>query len=346
MRIASEAKVTHFNVTGLTEHLPLMLQALSAHLRRSKAHPSVIRRLTTAGQVQLRRASVRLDEAAEVAARRVLYGASHPASRGVTDASLGAISYENAQAFHERFHGARNAILLVAGAFDGGEVEQVVRETFSAWDAGPERPPPSVARVEGHAAHIMVIDPGAEQVTIRLVFPVADDVDPASPELVALLARKVARRIRERLGAAYSQSADVNEDAIGRQVEVIVHVDPACAGEALRSLRADLAELRKSEAVIAGLPLARRRLAERLLTGSMSSASLAGLLRWGIVARGRPEHAVDLYRDLQAVTDGAVAKAAARILDPSREIVIVRGPRESAVGALHSAGLDDFETVK
>src|SRR5207237_5789089 len=112
--------------------------------------------------------------------------------------SLDALSFETLREFHHRHYVPRNATLLVVGAFDPVEVEKLVRDHFSDWKSAPLPPAPSEDDAKGRAANLAVVDPGAEQVAIRIVFPIDTDIDGASPELLARHAHAAARRLREK----------------------------------------------------------------------------------------------------------------------------------------------------
>jgi zinc protease len=69
----------------------------------------------------------------------LIYGEDSPITAQQTEAMVNGFSRQDLLGWHERYWGANNAILIVAGAFDREEMLQKLEETFGQWRT-PRRP--------------------------------------------------------------------------------------------------------------------------------------------------------------------------------------------------------------
>jgi zinc protease len=89
----------------------------------------------------------------------LVYGEDSPINAEQTDAIINGINRSDLFDWHSRYWGANNAILIVAGDFDRGEMLQKLEETFGQWADAEEALPPIPEVTQAAAAGVYMIEP-------------------------------------------------------------------------------------------------------------------------------------------------------------------------------------------
>lgn len=341
---------TMFTVRGLTVYFDVMVKGLERLTRAGTYSPEAVthwtRRLEpgfTSGHSRSAREFWHQQQAA-------LYGIDHPYARSaafvrrwlfdVTTDRLGAFQRDNFR--------AANATLIVAGAFDPGLAESLIRGSFGRWSGGTTRrlvPRPAAVRTQ--PLHIGVVGGDDAMVDIAVVYPSPAGLageQAARMVLTQMLADQM-WSIRTQLGATYDPRAvrDAGVSASGYRLSC--SVDAPRAGEVLREIQNKVDALRRGTELDVRFMQARRKVVDRLLAGSTVSAVLAAQL--GDITRFQlaPTHYTDLLRRAATLSVADVEALLEHELAPHTEAVIAHGAQAAVTAAFADAGLDDVTLV-
>jgi predicted Zn-dependent peptidase len=165
-------------------------------------------------------------------------------------------------------------------------------------------------------------------------FPVpghADDGRFARAALTTILGGNMSSRlfqeVREKRGLAYAVSSDLNTLADTGLLEIHAAVDPGRVGELLEVVRGELAALAANGVTRDELGHVREHLRGLLLLGAESTENRMVRLAKNHMLFGRQVPLSETAAKIAAVTVRDVRQAATAVLDPSRAILGILGPR-------------------
>jgi zinc protease len=294
---------------------------------------------------------VRRSLAAESTLRSALYGADHPYARsGLPDAfTIDTLRVSDLERFRTERYRPGNATLVVAGSFDPAKVEGWVRAEFVGWKGfGGERRPPPPVRPRDAPVHIGIEQAESAVVEVRVAFPAAAGLkaDRAARLVLAEVLDRRMSALRERLAASYDAGAELITNVGPGAYLLGADVDPARAGEALKSIREDLERLRRGEGLLVDFVHARRAALKALLAPADTSYAAARRLTELVVHGLSPGFHDELTRAVGAVTVQEVARLINAELRPELEVIQCLGPHHQVAQAFREAGIDDAGFVK
>jgi predicted Zn-dependent peptidase len=234
-------------------------------------------------------------------------------------------------AHFQRFHGARNLVLSVAGPIDGGDVMASAEQAFGGLSSGKRQVPrPAPRAIPGLAFHSVRTD--SAQVEVQFLFRALPDNHPRYPALVALLrllddgmSTPLHYRVCDRRGLAYQVNAGLDPLGDSSLLEVSAACGagklPELAGEILDILR----ELRDTLVAPSEIDKAKRRYARDLEAGF---DDVEGLCAWfgDTMLFGRPLRSpVERYRRMARVSGAQIQRVAQEVLRPERMVATVVG---------------------
>jgi zinc protease len=156
-------------------------------------------------------------------------GENHPLAHGVYGpaAALRSLSLDDVRRHHAAMIDASRVIIAVSGSVPADDVETAVTRAFGDLPAGAPAAAPAFAASDA-GAHRVEIETGREQSSIVLGSPLALDAgdEAALRVAVAVLSDRLAERLREREGLAYSIGASVRLDAPGPNVRMTAGTRP------------------------------------------------------------------------------------------------------------------------
>jgi zinc protease len=156
---------------------------------------------------------------------KLIYGEESPITWEMTEATINSITRDDLVAWHKKYWGANNAILVVAGDFTKAEMLQKLEATFGKWRNADTKAVPNYPKVAGVAAKpgvYMVQPEGAtpNQGVIRVgtLSLTQDDPDYPAVDLMnytlggGSFSSRITQIVRTDNGLAYSASSSVGAD--------------------------------------------------------------------------------------------------------------------------------------
>jgi zinc protease len=149
---------------------------------------------------------------------KLLYGEDSPMAAEATEAGTSGITRDDLAAWHKKYWGASNAILIVSGDFKKAEMIRKLEATIGKWAAAEKAVPP-IPRVEQAAkAGVYMVQPQvpANQGVIQIghVGMMQDDPDAQAVDLMNYIlgggsfSSRITRVVRTDNGLAYSTSSN------------------------------------------------------------------------------------------------------------------------------------------
>jgi len=184
-----------------------------------------IRREKDAMTAPLRNRNRNLTGVASTTWDKLMYGEDSPITAEVTEATVGNITRDDVVAWHKKYWGANNAILVVAGDFKKDEMLKTLEATFGKWRNAEAKATPQWPKVTGLAAKpgVYMVQPlGATPnqgvVRIGTLSLTQDDPDYPAVDLMnytlggGSFSSRITQIVRNDNGLAYSASASVGAD--------------------------------------------------------------------------------------------------------------------------------------
>jgi predicted Zn-dependent peptidase len=183
-----------------------------------------VRRERDQALVQIRNRNKNLSLVGTRTWTRLIYGEDSPMAAEPTDADTIAITRGDLAAWHKRFWGANNAILVISGDFKKAEVLQKLDATFGRWAKVEQAVPPIPKVVQAAKAGVYMIQPDvpSNQGVIRIghLGLMRDDPDYQAIDLMNYVlgggsfSSRITKVVRTDNGLAYSASSSFSGGAL------------------------------------------------------------------------------------------------------------------------------------
>jgi zinc protease len=298
-----------------------------------------IRREKEAMAAPLRNRNRQLTGVATTTWEKLIYGEDSPITAEVTQATINNITRDDVVAWHKKYWGANNAILVVAGDFKTAEMLQRLEATFGKWrsaEAKATPPWPKVAAVASRPGVYMVqplgTTPNQGVIRIGTLSLTQDDPDYAAVDLMnytlggGSFMSRITQVVRNDNGLAYSASSSVGADlhypgafAAFTQTKnsTVVFATELMMNEIERMYNGDVTEkdLRSAKSArINAFP-------------SMFSTTFGNITNFArLEFEGRPRDYYETYLErYQKVTLADIKRVAKKYLQPDKMVVLVTG---------------------
>jgi len=257
---------------------------------------------------------------------KAVYGLNHPyAKPRATPKTISRIGRDVANAWRNKHYTAKNATLIIAGAFNVETAKKAISDSFGSWSGGHHDGPvtaPAVKRTA--AAFIGVVGQQLPQMQVAIVYPSTPGIDEqhaARLVLQGMLNLRMAK-IRTELGSTYGAYAR-RATRVGPSFYVMAAgIDVKRAGESIAKMRSELDELRKGNGFDRDFAASRRSVLRRLLAQSTISVALAGRLGQIASYNQAPNFYDVLTKRVAAVTPAQVKSLIASELKPTNEVLV------------------------
>lgn len=225
-------------------------------------------------------------------------------------------------------------VVAAAGAVDHAMLADLTARAFEGLPAagsGPTGPtgPPAAFRPGS-----LSLERDVEQTHVALGFPIPGNADPGRFARAALctilggnMSSRLFQEVREKRGLAYAVSSDMNTLADLGLLEIHAAVDPGRVPELLGVLRAECAALAANGVTREELAHVREHLRGLLFLGAESTENRMVRLAKNHLLFGRHVPLSETEAKIASITLDGVREAARAILDPSRAILGILGPR-------------------
>lgn len=287
-------------------------------------------------------------------ASTLLFGASHPYGRLVTETDAAALTRADIAAFHERWFHSNNATLIVTGDTSLAEIRPLIEDVFGMWR------PASVPEIIIPAAPdpvtpvVYLIDkPGTPQTVIRalLVAPPRNEGNAIAREalntvLGGSFTSRLNMKLREEKGWAYGAGTRIVGGRGPQVFSASASVQTDKTAESMKEIAKALAEISGSRQVVAEeLSAARDEMSLGLTSAWATSAGIASYLMDQQVNelpdgyyRRYPGEVADLEVD-------SVNREGAALFDGRALTWIVVGDRSKIEGAIRATDLGDVRII-
>jgi zinc protease len=280
-----------------------------------------------------------------------IFGPDHPYTKTGIDSmdAIGKIGRDSLSGFRNKHYSATNATLVLVGNFDPKEAESRIRSNFGAWGKGHKDSPISKEQFKRTGpAFIGVIGEEDPQVDVSILYPSPAGIDGQEAARKVLTEMINARMwdIRAKLGSTYGTYAR-RDVRLGPSVyDMGGAVDAPRTGEALKTMRQSLDDLRQGKDFDLSFVRARRKVLQGLLGESTMTLEVAQ--RLGIIARYGldPSYYNSLLQQVAAVSPAQIRALLAREVDPANEVIVLMGDRGSVTKAFAEAGIKDVKLVE
>jgi zinc protease len=270
---------------------------------------------------------------------KLIYGEDSPITAEVTETTINNITRDDVVAWHKKYWGSNNAILVVTGDFKKAEMLAKLEATFGKWRAAEAKATPNWPKVTGLAAKpgVYMVQPlGAtpNQGVIRVgtLSLTQDDPDYAAVDLMnytlggGSFSSRITQVVRTDQGLAYSASSSVGADLhypgafagfTQTKNSTVVFAAQLIMNEIERMYHGDITEkdLRFAKSArVNAFP-------SMFSTVSGNVASFARL-----ELEGRPRDYYETYLDrYQKVTVADIKRVAKKYLQPDKMVVLIAG---------------------
>ncbi|NJC41262.1 zinc protease [Brevundimonas alba] len=289
---------------------------------------------------------------------RELYGPTSPYGRPLsgTEATVGAITTADAEAWHDTWFRPDNATLVVVGDVSLAELTPKLERAFANWQAPsspmPAKPGPADAPDAG-PVRVLIVDRAGPQSTI-LGGRVVDAFDPArepaidtmNTALGGAFTSRINMNLREAKGWSYGAGGGVPYGRGERVYSVSAGVQSDKTAESLAELRRELTE------VVGTRPLtdeeiaaARSNMVQGMAGNWETNAAIAGELQ-NMVVWGVPENYYDTYAQRVSGMTGQQATEAARaVVGAGPTTWVVVGDRASIEPKIRALNIGEVIVV-
>jgi hypothetical protein len=257
----------------------------------------------------------------------------HPYGRLTTTTALRSIARADLVAFHQTHYKPSNALIVVSGDVDPGEITAAIENQLGAWSGkGPARPQFTAAPTLAQREIILVNKPGAVQAAFRIGHTIVPATHPDWPALT--VAQQVLGgsanawlndNLREKKGFTYGAFAQTAQRLDPGYLVMWGDVRNEVADSALE-LFLSLGQRLKNEPV----PAADLDIAKSWLTGNFpltieTPAQIAGQVAASRLL-GQPKDHVQTWRTrIAAVTAADVQRVAKAHVHPETAVIVVSG---------------------
>jgi len=342
------------SVSAVKERFPEALRIFAAMLRSPRFEPARIE-VEKAREIEdIRRRWDDPGEVAELNFRRLVYGASSPWARLPTGASVGGIRRDDLVEFHRRYVRPNNAVMGIAGDFDGRQMKALLRETFKGWSNAKVTPPP-VPRVKDDVpAGLHLIARPLTQSHVEIGHLGASRFDPDKFPIKILnfilgeggFTSRLVREVRSNRGLAYSVGGGIGLDSDRGLFEIACSTKAGSTVEAIDLIRTILKQVRDQGPTEQEV----REAKEASLNSFVFSVDGTVRLMENFLYHdfyAYPPDFLATYRDnLARVTRDQVAQVARRRINPDRLVVLVVGDDTTFDRPLRSLGLGEPRPVR
>ena len=295
-----------------------------------------VRRVRDQALVGIRNRDRNLSMVAMRTWNKLLYGEDSPIAAEATEAGTTGITREDLAAWHKKYWGANNAMLMISGDFNKAEMLQKLEATFGKWPSAGKAVPPIPKVTQAAKAGVYMVQPNAPTnqgvIQIGHIGLMQDDPDYPAVDLMNYIlgggsfSSRITKVVRTDNGLAYSTSS-----SFGGGLQYPGTFTAFCQTKEATvvfaaQLMLDLIEgMRAGDVKQADLDFARTARIEAFpanFSSSMQALSSFAMLEY----YDRPRDYYDTWRaKYQKVALADIRRVAQKWLQPDKTVIMVAG---------------------
>ena len=299
------------------------------------------------------------DDAATVAPMayaRLLFGPSHRYGTGAvgTPTTIKSFTTSDLKSFHTAAYQPPNATLIVVGDLTADSVMPQLEKQFGSWRAGSAAPAHTAVATAPQPTQrqIVIVDmPGAEQSQVRIGWV---GVPRSTPDYFPLqvlntilggsFTSRLNQNLRETHGYSYGASSRFDMRLFAGPFFAGAGIQTDKTAEALREFFNELTAIGKPIPADE-LTKAKNYVAFGFPSGFETIGDFSAQIEQQIVYGLPDSYYADYVKNIQAVTNEAVSKAAATYIQPQRFLVVVVGDRKVIEPGIRALNLGMVRTL-
>jgi zinc protease len=293
--------------------------------------------------------SRRNDEIGEIARReagKLAYGADNPYARVLEYATVGAVTRDDLEKWHDTYVHPNNIIIGFVGDFDSAQIEAKLREAFGGWAKGPAAKDPDIQFASAKPGYYEIKKEDVNQSTIRMV---GLGTTRRNPDYYAIevfneafgggFSARLIQSIRTAQGLAYSVGGGIGTrfDHPG-MIQLVMGTKSGTTIEAIKALYDQVDELKTKPVTDDEI----KRAKDAILNAFVFNFDTPDKVlreRMAYEFYGYPADFLEQYRaGIDKVTTADVARAAAKYLHKDQLAVLVAGTTAEFDKPLSSLG--------
>jgi len=299
----------------------------------------------------------RLDDAGALAsahAQNLLWGDDHVRGWVSNEATVNALSRDDAVAWHKAWFSPSNAMLTVAGDVDPKKIKAQLEKAFGVWKKGKTPPPPAYAEPKLDRVKIRLVDkPKQTQTHIRIGQFGIKHTDPRFFETLVwnyalgggAFSSRFMKVVRSEGGKTYGASSTFDRNLDKGSWVAATFTRSAETAATVKLLLQEIAKMQKEGPSDAEVADAIANLAGSYAVKFESADDIASALL-AAEMHGFGEEYLENYAVRVGKVDAKAARAAAReILDPGRFVIVLVGDASQIEPQLQKEGWK-YEKVK
>jgi zinc protease len=342
------------SVSAVKDKFPEALRTFAAMLRAPRFDSSRLEVEKARAIEDIRRRWDDPGDVAELNFRRLVYGSASPWARLPTEDSVTRIGRDDLVEFHRLYIHPNNAVLGVAGDFDGKAMKKLLEETFRGWSQAKVTPPvvPKIKDEVPAGIHLVARPLTQSHVEIGHLGVNRFDPDKYAIKILNFIlgeggfTSRLVKEVRSNRGLAYSVGGGIGLDSDRGLFQISCSTKAASTVEAIDLIRTILRQMREAGPT-------EQEVKEAKEAGINSFVfSVDGTVRFMQTFLyydfyNYPPDFLQSYRDnLAKVTREQVHEAARKRINPDRLVVLVVGNDAAFGRPLQSLGLGPPKPLK
>ncbi len=246
-------------------------------------------------------------------------------------ATVAALQKQDLTAYGARAYRPDRGTLVVTGNFDTGSMMTTIEELFDDWrplttaSISAGQPAAKPGREPDADRNVLLVTDESTQARVVAVYPDVFDGQQQAAALVlqTMLETRLARELRERIGATYHVEVTFR----GSALVIDTKLGGAHAGQALATVHAIATSLDDAR-FRSDFVLARRKAVERALATSMSAAALIEHATHAAIGDGGNHPLDELAQQIATLRPAHVSALVKSSLAPSRARLVIAASEE------------------
>jgi zinc protease len=355
LQVGTSWEVSHCEFTTLTSMVGPAVELVASLVQSpSFPHGEVIRlrNQQVAGILQ-RRAEPR--GFANELASRFIFSPESPFSRplGGLSATVGALTREDVEAYHNTYFSSAGAALVVAGNIEPEQVRDQVEAVFGSWRGDPLPMLDVTVRPRSSRLEAVIIDrPGAVQSEIRIGhlgvprnIPDYFPITVMNTILGGAFSSRLNLNLREKHGFTYGVRSNFVMRRRPGPFLVSTAVQTEVTGAAIREILSELSRIRETEVRPDELEDARQYVAGTFPLPLQTTDGVAARLSELIIYDLPDSYLEEFGQRTLSVSSDDVLRAARQYLDPDSATILVLGDATRVRKQLDELGIPAIEVI-